>query len=141
MINLKIIFLKKYLYPKPCMLGPKIIYFTNSCIDISDGLFGDLSKLLNSTMGINIYISKIPFCNNTKKLIDKKIIDIPKLLNGGDDYELIFSCSQKNEDEIIKIALNNKIKISKVGKIIDRQGIYIDGSKLTIPNNSYQYYF
>ena len=58
-------FLKKYLYPKPCMLGSKIINYSNSCIDISDGLLGDISKLLNIKMGVNICISKIPFNNNT----------------------------------------------------------------------------
>ena len=64
--NLKNYFLKKYLYPKPCMLGSKIISYANSCIDISDGFFGDLKKLLTFKTGIDLYLDRIPFSNNAK---------------------------------------------------------------------------
>ena len=66
-----------------------------------------------------------------KSLINKKIVEIHSLLNGGDDYELIFTCSSKNDIKIINIALKNRIKITKVGRIIKRKGIYVNGSKLS----------
>ena len=59
-------FSNKYLFPNPCMLGSKIINFSSSCIDISDGFLGDLSKLLNNKMGVELYYSKLPFSINAK---------------------------------------------------------------------------
>jgi len=134
-------FLNKYLFPNPCMLGSKIINFSNSCIDISDGFLGDLSKLLNNKMGVELFYTKLPFSIKAKSLINKKIVKIISLLNGGDDYELIITCPSKNDMKIINIAFKNRIKITKVGRIIDRQGIYFNGLKLILPNNSFQYFF
>ena len=134
-------FSNKYLFPNPCMFGSKIINFSSSCIDISDGFLGDLSKLLHNKMGVELYFSKLPFSINAKSLINKKTVEIHSLLNGGDDYELIFTCSSKNDIKITNIALKNRIKITKVGRIIERKGIYFNGSKLSFPNNSYQYFF
>ena len=134
-------FKNKYLFPKPCMLGSKIINIANSCIDISDGFIGDLLKLLDNKMGADFNYSKVPFSKNAQILIDKGVIKINSLLNGGDDYELLFTCSQKNEIKLINIAKKNKIKITKVGRIIARKELYLDGEKLTLDNNSFQYFF
>ena len=134
-------FIKEYLYPKPCMIGSKINILTSSGIDISDGFFGDLSKLLNDRLGANISSLKIPFSNQSKILIKNKTIDPIKLLYGGDDYEIIFTSSAKNENKIIKIANKIKIKVTKVGKIIDKKGIFIDEKKLNNTYGSYQYFF
>ena len=134
-------FIKKYLYPKPCMIGSKINILSSSGIDISDGFVGDLSKLLNDRLGADISSIKIPFSTHSRKLIKSNSIDPIKLLYGGDDYEIIFTSSSKNENKIKKIANKAKIKVSKVGKIIDKKGIFIDTKKLNNTLNSYQYSF
>ena len=134
-------FSNRYLFPNPCILGYKIVNFANSCIDISDGFLGDLSKLLDDKMGVDLYYSKLPFSPNAKILIKKKIVEIKSLLNAGDDYELIFSCSPKDDIKIINIAFKNKIKITKVGTIIPQKGIHFNGSKLMNYNDSYHYLF
>ena len=45
--TLKKNYINKYLYPSPCMIGNKLKSVANSAIDISDGFYGDLNKLLN----------------------------------------------------------------------------------------------
>ena len=139
--SLKKYFINKYLYPVPCMIGSNIVNFTNCAIDISDGFFGDLSKLLNKKLGARLLFSKIPLSRNTKYLIDQKVIDPSLLLNGGDDYQLIFTSSKKNDYQIRKIAKKNNYSVSIVGKIIDKEGIFIDGSKIKNSANSFQYFF
>tara|TARA_B110000116_G_C16792523_1_gene564616 strand:- start:1626 stop:2600 length:975 start_codon:yes stop_codon:yes gene_type:complete len=134
-------FLNKYFFPEPCIFGPKIINYVNSCIDISDGFLGDLSKLLYNNLGVDFYYSNLPISNNASVLISKKIIKMESLLIGGDDYQLLFTCLPKNDLKILKIAQKNQIKITKVGKIINRKGIYYKGLKLTFPNISFEYFF
>ena len=140
-IQTKKYFINKYLYPKPCMLGPKIIHYSLNGIDISDGFIGDLSKLLNHNLGAWIFYSKIPFSQKTKTLIRNKKIEPNALLTAGDDYELIFTSSNKYDNKIANISKKNKIKITKIGRIIDKKGIFFDGKKIKKCINSFQYFF
>jgi len=126
-INLKQYFIKKYLYPIPCKLGPLIANHVNSMKDISDGLIGDLTDMLNNKYGALINVNKIPLSVKTKKILNnKKNFRLEDLLNAGDDYELIIISSQKNRNKIFHIANKNNVKISCVGKIINEKGIHFD---------------
>ena len=126
-INLNQYFIKKYLYPIPCKLGPLISNYVNSMKDISDGLIGDLSNMLNCKFGALINVNKIPLSVKTKKLINlNHKFRIENLLNAGDDYGLIIISSQKYRNKIFSIANKNNVKISCVGKIINEKGIHFD---------------
>ena len=134
-------FLNKYLYPVHSPIGSKIINFASSAIDISDGFYGDLKKILKfKNYGASLSSKFIPFSYKTKKLIQRKIIDINMLLSSGDDYGLIFTSSTKNSSIIKKLAKKNNIKISWVGKIVQKKGIYLDDNKINIINKSYQHF-
>ena len=125
--NIKKYFIKKYLYPKPCKLGPLISSYVNSIKDISDGLFGDLNDMLDEKFGALINLNKIPLSSNTKKMLNtRNNLKIENLLNSGDDYGLIIIASQKNRNNILRIANKHNIKISRIGKIIREKGIHFD---------------
>ena len=76
----------------------------------------------------------------TNLIRNKKTITFD-LLRGGDDYELIFTTSSKNDIKINQIAKSNRCKITKVGRIIDKDGIFIGGKKLSNSANFFQYNF
>jgi len=95
--------------------------------DISDGLIGDLNDMLNGKYGALIKVNKIPLSVKTKKILDiNKNFRIEKLLNAGDDYELIIISNQKNRNKIFSVANKNNIKISCIGKITNEKGIHFD---------------
>jgi len=140
--SIKKFFIKKYLFPKPCMIGNKLNFIANSAIDISDGFYGDLDKLLlNNNFGANIDIKSIPILYKLKKLIGKNKIKINKLLSAGDDYEILFTSNPNKRNVINSLSKKNKIKITKVGIIINKKGIYTDGRKLNLNKKSFQYHF
>ena len=125
--NLKQYFIKKYLYPIPCKLGPLIAHHVNSMKDISDGLIGDLTDMLNDKYGALINVNKIPLSVKTKKILNNKNnFRLEDLLNAGDDYELIIISSQKNRNKIFNIANKNNINVTLIGKIISEKGIHFD---------------
>ena len=125
--KIKQYFIKKYLYPKPCNLGPLIVNNINSMKDISDGLIGDLTEMLNGKHGALINLNKIPLGINTAKILKtRNNFKIENLLNAGDDYELIFISSQKLRNKILKIGEKNNVKISLIGKIVREKGIHFD---------------
>ena len=124
------------------MIGNKLNFIANSAIDISDGFYGDLDKLLlNKNFGANIDIKSIPILYKLKKLIGKNKIKINKLLSAGDDYEILFTSNPNKRNVINSLSKKNKIKITKVGTIINKKGIYTDGIKLNLNKKSFQYHF
>ncbi len=84
--------LKAYLHPEPeLLLGEKLLYKANSCIDISDGFLADLSHILRaSKVGAEIDLNQIPLSAALLEFTDKK--DALNLaLTAGDDYKLCFT--------------------------------------------------
>ncbi|HOG18937.1 MAG TPA: thiamine-phosphate kinase [Salinivirgaceae bacterium] len=76
-----------------------------SMIDISDGLSSELMHICKSSgKGCRIYDEKIPIHEQSIRLCDEFNIDptIPAL-NGGEDYELLFTIKQSDYERIEKI--------------------------------------
>ena len=121
-------FIKKFLNP-PFRndFARSISKYASSCIDISDGLIVDSSKLaLNSNCSLNIYSKAIPISMKAKKLIKNKAFSLHDLIGAGDDYELAFSVNEKNLKVIGKIATKKKVKISVIGKFFKGKKILLD---------------
>ena len=86
-----------------------------SMIDISDGLASELMHITSqSGCGAAIYEDKIPVSDKTyKTAVDVfKIDPITCMLNGGEDYELLFTIKQEDFDKI-----KNHPDISVIGYI------------------------
>ena len=130
-------FKNSYLYPSPCMFGHIAAKYINSAIDISDGFYGDLNKILNKKYGAKINIKSIPVSYNLKKILlnSHSNIFLNDILSWGDDYELIITSHKKNNKKLISLAKKNKIKLSKIGSVIKKKGIF-DDSLLLIKNIS-----
>ena len=125
--NLREYFINKYLYPKPCKLGPNLALYSSSIVDVSDGFIGDLKKMLNDKYGALISLNKIPLSIKAKKLIFAlKKIKLEHVLNSGDDYSLIIVSNKKYRKKIKNIANKNKVKISRVGKVVLEKGVQFD---------------
>lgn len=73
-----------------------------SMIDISDGLASEIIHLCeDSLLGCTIYEEKIPIDPQTVTVADLfKIHPVTCALNGGEDYELLFTVSQKDFEKI-----------------------------------------
>jgi len=74
-----------------------------SMIDISDGLSTEIHHLSSSSnISIHIYEDKIPISDETKNVCNEfNINPTVAALNGGEDYELLFTISEKNSKKII----------------------------------------
>ena len=102
-------------------LGAYLPRYANSCIDISDGLIQDLRHILKaSKVGATLLLNHIP-C--------EKFIQASKqyqfALNGGDDYEPLFTAAKKNRSHIKKIAKRTNTPVSVIGCITGNQVIQI----------------
>jgi thiamine-monophosphate kinase len=102
-----------------------------SMIDVSDGLASELFHLSKqSNVGIHIFEDKIPLDHQTyDAALEFKLDPITCALNGGEDYELLFTIAQADYEKIKKHAdihmigyTNDKpeerIMVSKQGTVI-----------------------
>ncbi len=74
-----------------------------SMIDISDGLASELLHLSNnSNVGVRIYEDKIPIDNETfdTAALEFKVDPVTCALNGGEDYELLFTIKQADFEKV-----------------------------------------
>ena len=123
----------------PIKISLNLLKFANSSIDISDGLFGDLSKLINkSKLFYKVDLNKVPvsinMSNYLKKFKKKKINFISK----GDDYQIIFTSPKSKRDYIQKFCKKMNQKVTLIGNLTKdaKNNEIIDGDKrLKHPNN------
>jgi thiamine-monophosphate kinase len=75
-----------------------------SMIDVSDGLASELFHLAKSSgVGVRIYEDKIPIDNVAyETAIEFKLDPITCALNGGEDYELLFTINPADQDKLKK---------------------------------------
>jgi thiamine-monophosphate kinase len=89
-----------------------------SMIDVSDGLASDLFHICHqSGFGAALYEDKLPIDNQTyQTAVDFKIDPITCVMNGGEDYELLFTIKQDDFDK-----LKNHPDIHFIGYIQERK--------------------
>ncbi|MCF6184955.1 MAG: thiamine-phosphate kinase [Bacteroidales bacterium] len=104
-----------------------------SMIDISDGLSSEILHISEeSKCGSRLYDEKIPLADETKKFAEETLI-VPTTfaMNGGEDYELLFTVSQDDFDKV-----KNNPLISIIGHITEQSKgnflIMSDGSEVEL---------
>ncbi|MEM7467278.1 MAG: thiamine-phosphate kinase [Pseudomonadota bacterium] len=98
-------------------IGREIRAFASSCIDLSDGLLGDLQHILAAShVAAQLDLESIPLSAALDKLPKKEKLNLG--INGGDDYELCFTAKPTHRSAIEEIAVRCNVPISKIGAII-----------------------
>ena len=123
--------LKRFLLPEACSVSEYLEYIT-SMIDISDGLFLDLTRLCQeSSVGVRLYEEKIPVTDalrDVSAFLGKAPYGF--ITSGGEDYQQLFTSREPLSMFI------------EIGEITDR-GLYIvrrDGSEEEIRPEGYQHF-
>lgn len=99
-----------YLRPTPRLeLGQKISHLIHASTDVSDGLIGDVTHILSaSDCGAEIRLCVIPLADMSPERVDMQLI-------GGDDYEIAFTAPPSKFDEIIQVARELDISVTRIG--------------------------
>ncbi len=99
-----------------------------ACIDVSDGLAGDLGHILDSSgVGAELYQDAIPCSAALDEFIKTSEFNTETdlALYGGDDYELCFTAAEDQHKAIEKISSQTNCRITRIGKIIADNGLYM----------------
>lgn len=120
----------------------KLGILPTSMMDISDGLSSELMHITSkSNVGCNVYLDKIPIVEEVKLAAEELQIEpISIALNGGEDYELLFTVSVNDFEKVKdwnKVSIIGHIKpksegrhlVASDGSLIELTALGWDGLK------------
>ena len=111
-------FNKYYLPDLPIKISSNLLNFANSSIDISDGLFGDLTKLINkSELFYKIDLNKVPISSNLRNYLTKYKKKKVNFISKGDDYQIIFTSPKSKRNYIQKFFKKMNHKVTLIGNL------------------------
>lgn len=123
-------------------LGQALTGLASAAIDISDGLYSDIAKLLDkSGAGGVIETRLIPLSSELKSYCgDDAALKIA--LAGGDDYELCFTVPAVAEAAVRDLAEELDVMITCIGEVTAGQGLTCtcDGSAIDYVNEGYRHF-
>ena len=135
---------KKFLYPTPRMKQAKELnQIASSMIDLSDGLYSDLGKILSeSDKGARIDVSQLPISETLTHLLGREK-SIEKALIGGDDYELCFTVPKIRQNEFNLLTQSiQEIKYTYIGEIMREKELKLldQGDEYNLSGNPYSHF-
>ncbi len=115
-------------------LGQSLVGVANAAIDISDGLLGDLKKLLAaSVVGGTVDLGRLPISEALADYCDAAQ-QRHYALSGGDDYELCFTASTLPDDLVSQV--------TAIGVVTADDGVtcMLDGDVVTFDEQGYRHF-
>ena len=118
--------------------GQGLVGLAHSCIDISDGLSGDIHHLLEPQgLGARISLSSLPLSAALRSCFPFE--EACRLaLGASDDYELLFTVPPKHRKKVEDLASELAVPIAVIGQVTD-DGLCLDENGETLPPEGYRH--
>lgn len=133
----------RYLLPQPrATLGPRLRGIATACMDVSDGLVGDLAHICaRSRVRAVIDVERVPLSAAAGRAAARDASLLEFAITGGDDYELLFTASPSQREALATLAKESNVPITEIGRIDSGEGVEVmrAGSKLTLERASYRH--
>ncbi|SFH97997.1 thiamine-monophosphate kinase [Bosea sp. OK403] len=115
----------RYLHPQPRLaLAAALQLHASAAMDVSDGLVGDLAKLLKaSKAGAEIDLDTVPLSAAARAAImaDPALAELA--WTGGDDYEILCTASEREYLSLIVAAEAAGIALVAIGRVTDQGAV------------------
>ncbi len=114
--------------PQPRVaLGLALRGLASACIDVSDGLLGDLGHVVaRSGVGAQVAWTEVP--RSTALRAQPEALQRRCALAGGDDYELLFTVPAQWRAEVARAARGAGVPVTRIGRMIGARIEVVDGS-------------
>lgn len=123
-------------------LGQALAGVAHAALDLSDGLAGDLGHILTASgVGAEIDLAALPVAPALQPLADADRLEC--LLNGGDDYELLFTAPASARDHILRAGTASATPVQRIGCITVEAGLRLlgpDGRVRPMSARSYDHF-
>lgn len=123
------VLLKRYRRPTPRLaLGQALRGLATACIDVSDGLLLDASRLAAaSDVGLDLDGALLPI-SRAARASGISAADLARL---GDDYELLFTVPSGRREEVAAAAASAQTPVTRIGSAAAGSGLRLDGRSVS----------
>ncbi|MGA9369435.1 MAG: thiamine-phosphate kinase [Steroidobacteraceae bacterium] len=133
----------RFLYPTPRLaLGEGLRRYAGACIDVSDGLLGDASKLARASgCGVEISYRDLPVSAALLRAVgEERARELA--LTGGDDYELCFSVRPAHVARLLAELPPERWGYARIGTLRATPGADVlrDGAVMSLSHSGYDHF-
>ncbi|MBZ6075002.1 thiamine-phosphate kinase [Microvirga puerhi] len=110
----------RYLHPRPRhVLAKALRAHAHAAMDVSDGLAGDLAKMMRvSGVSAIVDLDKIPLSVPAKDAVKARPDLLDRIVTGGDDYEILCAVPEKAVDILRREADSCGVSLSAIGRVV-----------------------
>ncbi|MDJ0388203.1 thiamine-phosphate kinase [Roseomonas sp. E05] len=110
----------RYRLPRPRLaLGQALAGLATAAMDVSDGLVQDLGHLCRAAgCGARLQAAAVPLSGAAAALLASRPALLPRLLTGGDDYELLFAAPAVAAADIAARAAACGVNVTRIGRFV-----------------------
>ncbi|MGU3359561.1 thiamine-phosphate kinase [Methylobacterium sp. M6A4_1b] len=109
----------RYWHPRPRIaLAPVLRRHARAAMDVSDGLAGDLAKMLNGEgRSAEIDLARIPLSPAAARALSLEPALMTPIVTGGDDYEILFAVAPETLDACLAEAAAAGTPLTCIGSV------------------------
>ena len=135
----------RYRLPEPRLaLRGALEAFASAAMDVSDGLVGDLAKLLAATgRGGAMLLDAIPLSPAAQAAVALDASAFATALTGGDDYEILATVPKEACKAFEQASAAANVRVTQIGVVRARVGVVWrdgDGHKVTFSSSAYSHF-
>lgn len=135
----------RYLHPRPRLaLASALRAHARAAMDVSDGLVGDLAKMLAaSNCAGEIEAARVPLSPAARAAIAAEPALLETALTGGDDYEILAVMDEGDVDAFEAAAIAAGIGATVIGRTLAGEGLVVRGTAgqtLTFGKTSFSHF-
>jgi thiamine-monophosphate kinase len=121
---LRAVLADRYLHPRPRLAAARALrHHASAAMDISDGLAGDLAKMLGFGRSARIALESVPLSEAAKRACAAEPGLIDAALTGGDDYEILCTVAPDSLDGLTEAAAAAGVPFTAIGTVTAGDGL------------------
>ncbi|GJE59397.1 Thiamine-monophosphate kinase [Methylobacterium trifolii] len=112
--------LDRYLHPQPRLrLAPALRRFATAAMDVSDGLAGDLARMLaGEGRSAVVDAARVPLSPAAARALEREPALLDTALTGGDDYEILCTVPEADLDAFRREAATAGVPVAAIGTVV-----------------------
>ena len=115
----------RYLHPQPRIaLARALREHARAAMDVSDGLAGDLAKMLRAS-GVTavVEVDRVPLSRAVRAATAVEPALVDRVLTGGDDYEILCTVAPEHFAAFEAETRNAGVPLSSIGRVVEGTGL------------------
>ncbi len=138
--------LSRYLDPQPRLaLAPVLRAHASAGMDVSDGLVGDVTKMLGASgVTANIRLGDAPLSDAARQAVAMDVALFATAMTGGDDYELLVAVAPQKAAALQADARTAGVPLTLIGEAVAGAGsprfTGADGAEIVFARGSFTHF-